>query len=241
VAGPYLNRGEIISEGLALGGNPGLTTRARVLLNTVINRLEHAYAWEHLQKEDTSLATAASSEVISLSGISDLGAIVEVWQDGASDDSPDNKPLVMVPWRAISTPVNVMRSQGTTGRPRRVAHDRNGNRLILYPIPDKVRSLRMLYMSYTAEQDTSNTTTYDADTPTFPYTWVLKNAVAEFARRWDTDSLANLSRLITQEAVEDALMFEQTNRSHSVQLTLDPAVHGTWAGDSYQDRWPKES
>lgn len=236
-----LNRGEIIDQGLQLGGNPGLTTRARVFLNLALRRLERSYAWDHLQKEDTSLTTTSGTENVSLSGITDFRKVVELWLGAGNSNSASSGALVQEPWRNLWTRINYDRAQSNTGRPTHYAVDSNGSRLIFWPIPDDAYSLRLLYMSQTAELSTSDTTAYDADTPTFPDSTTLVNLVAFFARRWDAgerDPVA-LSRAAVQSALEDTLLSEQAEFADGLQIQLSPAVHRTWRGGS-GSRWPEE-
>ena len=235
-----LTRGEIIDQGLQLGGNPGLTTRARVYLNLALRRLETAFAWDHLQKEDTSLTTTAQSEVVSLSGITDFRKVVELWQGAGTSDSAGNRPLTQRPWREIWAKINRDRAQSQYGRPREYAVDTNGNRLIFWPIPDDARGLRLLYLSQTAEQDTSDTATYDADTPTFPDSTVLVNLVAEYARRWDSDPAYAIAKSAVNAVLEDILMADQSEFADGLQIQLSPAVHRTWRQDGNGSRWPEE-
>ncbi|MGH3431037.1 MAG: hypothetical protein ACRDQZ_26285 [Mycobacteriales bacterium] len=49
----YLTRGTIVSEGLELGGNPGLTTRATTFLNMLLDHIYRSQDWEFLLKTAT--------------------------------------------------------------------------------------------------------------------------------------------------------------------------------------------
>jgi hypothetical protein len=228
----FLTRGEIISEGLKLGGNPNLTPRARVFLNVFLHHLERSFDWEYLQKEDTSLATAVGTEVVSLSGISDFDRVISLWQED------DAGPLEEAPWRDLWTRLNIERFNSNTGRPFAFAHDPQGNRLILYPIPDAIRNLRLLYMPVSTEQDTSNIATYDASTPTFPDSWVLVNAVEEFAKRWDNSNTILFSRQLTQELVRDVIMHEQAIKGNALKVRMDPTMFRSVRQGDASGRWP---
>lgn len=219
-----LNRGQIIEEGLRLGGSPGLTTRARVFLNLFLDKYWRAKDWADLELEDTSLATVADTETISLAGITTLRKISKVWQSG------DAEPLHQTEKHRIYAQLNVMREDSNSGRPTHFYHDRANNQLVLYPIPDDARSLRVLYYDLPAQPDTSVPATYDADTPSFPDAQTLVQAVAFFAQRWNQDSLLAISNQALAQALDDhaAEEADMDQGSNQLGIELDPTIYKTW-------------
>lgn len=221
-----LDRGTIIAEGLQIGGNPGLTTRARVFLNLFLDMLYRAQGWDFLEKEDATLSTAVGVETVSLAGIADFRHVIKLWQAGGG------QPLMMEPWSRLWHLVNRDREKNTNGRPTAFALNRNGDELIMWPRPNAIRSLRLLYLSIPDQPLTTPAATYDALTPLLSQnrvggSWMLVNAVAEYARRWDTDSMLQIARSLVKETTEDLLMSEMNEgAANALTLQLDPNIHG---------------
>lgn len=219
-----LTRRQIIDEGLKLGGNPGLVARARVFLNLFLDKYWREHDWNDLEVENTALSTTVDSEAVDISSITDLRKISKVWQED------DEWPLKQTIWTRIYGPLNVMRDDGGNGRPEQFVHDRANNRLILYPIPDKVRSLRILYYQLPTQPDTDVTATYDADVPVFPDAQTLVEAVAFFAQRWNQDSLLAISKMAVEAAIDSHMAedAELDQGSNQLAIELDPEFYDDW-------------
>jgi len=222
-----LTRGDIISEGLELGGNPGLTVRARVFLNLFLDRYGRAKDHLELLIENTALATTVNSETVSLSSIGTLRKIAQVWlQDAAAGLQQTLRERIFVT-------LNSAREAGTKARPLKFVHDRQGDQLIFEVPADKIYTMRILYYDLPAQPSSTDTSTYDALSPTFPSSYLLVAAVALFAQRWNMDTMLALALRAVSEALdaEAAEREDMDQGANELRLELDPIVYRQYIPD----------
>lgn len=176
-----LNRGQIITQGLEEGGNPGITGIAATFLNLFLDELYASYDWPWLRKEAT-ISISNGGNTIDISGFSsNARQIQEIRLDNSS------VPLTEWPGTFAELRIKLLTAAegGSTGEPRwfMVDPDRSQQRIYVYPIADKA------YTGYAWYQYQPAALTSDNEIPTCPSAAVMVAAVAEFAARYDRDDM----------------------------------------------------
>jgi len=216
-----LDRGTIISEGLELGGNPGIAARARVFLNILLDHLYRAHDWDFLEK-DTAVTATQGTETISLASITDFRTPTGL---RFTDDSV---ALKLVAWRDIWNLVEADKDKSPPpeGVPTMYAFDRDANQLILYPIPNKTRAGKLRYLRLPIQPAVTPIATYDALFPEFEDAYALVSAIAEFAKFFDQESAVLLATRLTEVLIGEAKRADVSGgRANSNQLHFDSTVH----------------
>lgn len=223
---PPLTRGEVITQGLEQGRNPGLVAKARIFLNLFEDHLIRTTNLRKFEKESSELTLASGGSTLDISSISDLGHIIDVWLE----DGTQPLPMVALGDLWAERRLNVEESQ--TGRPCKVTYD-VANSQLMFNIPtDQVYKIRLLYASVPAMPDTSNTSAYDAAAINWPDSWGLVAAIQEFARMWDSHSMLQIAMVLRADAIQSARIAEQTEMwSGDNQMGLNDNVFGWWRQD----------
>lgn len=141
-----LNRGQIVTEVIAVTGRTDKTTQIQTYVNWGIKRITRAHLWSELYTFDkTSLDTATNTETVSLSSLTPACRIVLslVLEDGAN-----SRKLTKVHprrWdKILSDP-----SQYTTGKPN--WYTKKGTSLYLFKIPNDTYDLWISYSAWPAD------------------------------------------------------------------------------------------
>lgn len=172
----------IITEGLELGGNPGLSSgsnRALQFLKFLLRHLFTTYDWEFLKTTASAAANAGDYSIVSTAIPSDYRAIAQL----SVDTEPD--PMVQIPWERIER-LRANQSALVDGKPTHFSvRETSGTRQILvWPKPVSRYTFAMLYYSL---PDTSAYT--GATENPFPDDQPLMLAVAHFAQAYDKEQL----------------------------------------------------
>lgn len=219
-----LTRGQIISEGLELGGNPGLSDRARVFLNILLNHIERVWDWTYLEKE-APISLSAGDEKASLAAVTDFGKVLQVHMD------KDGVPLKQVRYDEIWRKIRVDQGANSQGTPTEFAVEPDKTDLVVWPIPKKAAAGKLRYISVPVQPDpgAANEVTYNADVPNFPDSYALVMAVAEFAKLYDQEEFFALTDQLVARIMAEARVAEWDNsRASAVSAKLDGNIHKTF-------------
>lgn len=222
-----LTRGEIISEGLDVGRNPGLAIRARVFLILFESMLYKRAPLQRFRKEVAGLILGAGSHTTDLSSITDFNFPVSVWYKDR------NRPIPLQPYKRFWPELQVRLDQGAQGAPLKATFDPAGDQLIWDRPSDIQREVRILYASQPVIPATTPVNDFDASFPAWPDSWGLVNAVTEFARRWDSHSMLKVAADLAMETIASAKAIEEAAMVHSnaQQMILAPHVNSDFIQD----------
>lgn len=188
-----LNRGEIVTQGLEEGGNPGITLLANTFLNNFLDEVYAAYDWPFLLKEESITISTSAVSVASLSEtyrktkaihLDDSDFELQEWKFGFTDlrrrirnadrDSQTNEPLFFFP-----------------------DPDTSLDQIHVFPVPDKSFPATLWYYFQPAEL------TADANVPTLPSASLMVAAVADFAARYDREDTQIIMAQNVRKAVRE--------------------------------------
>ena len=185
-----LNRGEIITEGLQLGGNPGLSTRAGIFVNIFHDELCAAYDWPFLLYEE--------SITVDTTGTFDLSTLTKTCR-AIRGIRLASEQSILTEWGEDFVDMRVRlladADSGSTGKPTHFITDpdRSNDQVYFYPKPDASYSATIWYY-YQPDEITS-----DATVPEIPSAAVMVNAVAAFASRFDG---SNMLQILDTEVIK---------------------------------------
>jgi hypothetical protein len=201
----FLTIDQIVAEGLDLGGNPGITTRATTYLKYLLHTLYRTDDWEFLLKSATALSDVGDFGKISAAALpADYRAIRQL------HIAPDPMPLQQVPFEDLSVMRNNDAATGSSAsgsKPRLFAIDNGGGSkgdFYVYPKPDTRYTFNLRY--YRLPDVTAYT---GATIPEFDDSAALVMAVAHFAQSYDQNTFQELMR---QEARAIANSYRLSHR-----------------------------
>lgn len=216
----------IVSEGLELGGNPGLATRATVFLKYLLAHLYRSQDWDFCKKTSRVLADAADYGKVSVAIPADYRAIVQLHIDGeVAPLTPMSMEELDVLRQnaadAAATPIATAPSHFA------VAKESGATVIYLYPKPATRYTVNLRYYYI------PDTTAYIGTTkPEYDDEASMVIAVANFAQKWDKEQL---QELIAREARTMAASYrvnhQDTGRAGVTQLPMDERTFRTFRED----------
>lgn len=213
-----MNRGQIVAQGLELGGNTGITSLANDFLNLFLDNLARSKDFETLITEASISGTAGSSDV-DISSLATYRSILRVHLDG------DDQPLKQQDYPDIWKQVRVDTAAGSTGTPEHFAIKPDSTTLVLWPIPKTQPVGKILYYRVPAAM------TSDSDVPWFADAHTMVNAVADFSATYDKDPLLQVIQRNLDVALGKAVQgLDDSNRSRAQQIKFDPFTYRPWKG-----------
>jgi hypothetical protein len=219
---------QIVTEGLELGGNPGLTVRATAFLKFLLDTIYRVQDWEFLRTTADVLADAGNFAKLSVALPATYRAIKQVTVQGG-----DSQPLIQMPFEEIHRVQKkdiALGANASSGKPLYFATSEEAAAisLLFYPIPDTRYTYELVYykqpdvLAYTG-----------ASKPEFSDSSALIMAVAHFAQQWDQN---NMQELIRREAknISDAyrLNHRDTGRAGVIVLPFDEVAFPKWLRES---------
>lgn len=215
-----MNITDLITEGLELGGNPGLTTRATAFLKILLRHLYRNYDWNFLLTPVTVAADAATYHRVLTAMPPDYRAIKQVTVEGG-----DGTPLIQLPYEQVLAKIASDVANGVSASKTKplyfATQEIGGSRaLLFYPIPDTRYNYELLYYKM---PDTASYT--GATFPEFDDEAAMVTAIAHFVQQWDKETL---QALIAREASAMAASYrnnhEDRGRARVQQLPFEDAV-----------------
>lgn len=211
--------GDIITEGLELGGNPGLSTgdnRALRFLRFFFQHLFQSFDWEFLETEAVVTPDGGDFSVISATIPATYKAVRQLSIQG------ELYPLRQIPYEQIK----ILRSSQTSlssGKPTHFAvRETSGARqILLYPKPNASYNYDLIYYYV------PDTSVYAAGTPNpIPNSdHVISMAVAHFAQAYDKEQLQVLMDRLAQDVwAEYRRSHRDVGRADVEQLDFDPGT-----------------
>lgn len=244
-----LTGGEIILQGLELGGNTEISTLAKTFLNAFMDHLYRSKDWEFLmfplfEDGDTSTGVITYDANHRYRAIDSI-IIVAPTKDQADLKQADFKWLWNRWKKATESGKGRKRPEyyaSVQARGVRAGTDPEmdgAGQIWLWPLPDKNYHYKLLtYIQpdlFTANQFfpvPGYTADDEARYPEYPDSLVLINAVADFAANYERDTQQqiiqrNLDSVLVQ-AVNNAA---DVGRGRPQVMAFDPSRWGVWRGD----------
>lgn len=211
-----MTRGEIITEALQLGGNPGLTTRAQNFLNLFLDHLYRVFDWDFLLKE---ASISGSSYTFTLPA--DYGRVLSVSLDAVGSTAIGLEPLIQASYPDLWQRTRVDNANGTrtSSAPTHFAISPTTPSGIVWPVPSNSWTGKMLYYHIPAEL------TSDGEYPVFPHSLALVNAVTNYVESYERESL----QILIERAADEVLKkyanahFDEGRAGH-MSVGMDPNV-----------------
>lgn len=187
-----MNRGEIITEALQLGGNPGLTTRAQNFLNLFLDHLYRVFDWDFLL---TEASISGSSYTFTLPA--DYGRVLAIHMDAVGSNAIAERPLIQTDYPSLwkATRVDNANVTTTTSGPTHFAISPATPSGIVWPVSSVAWTGKMLYYKIPAKL------TDDLDYPAFPHSLALVNAVTNYVESYERESL----QILIDRAADEVL------------------------------------
>lgn len=217
-------RRQILDAALEKAGNVKIRALARVELLRIEERLYLEHEWPFLYTEATLTLTASTALPVNFLKVesSDTG-LRGLTVDGVTEDF---SILLVSPteWRRAAIP-----RDETSQRPEFAMIDYAGSLLKPWPVPEGTVTALLVYKYLPTEPDVTDTTTYDASVPTFPYHGYLTDAVEEWALNYEKDyGAAQVKQSQNRTALGMILGTAiQRDANQASQLELDPAIFST--------------
>lgn len=211
-------RGQIITQGLEIGGR-GVAgkPKARIFLAELEDFLYRSYEWPFSQTV-ASLTSTAGSELVSISSLADFDGRINKVRIAGSE-----RPLIEMRYDEAVDAVEFSKEVGGLGIPTHFAVDPGLLNLLLYPLPQEGKAVKLLYYKVPTIPDPSDATTFDASTPDLPYAKVLTDAVAAFSKLWDQESLVVLQESLFQKALTQAKAnIKHVGRAKATTFKINP-------------------
>lgn len=193
-------RSEIITEGLELGGNPELTSRAQLFLNFWLDELYAAYNWPWLLKEESITVSNSTIDVSTLNNTFRAAKAIRL--------EDDNRELAEYVDGFVGLRIRLLRDadseSSSGGKPRYFATDpdSSNDQIYVYPKPDKSYSGTIWYYYQPAKLSD------DGAVPVLPSAMLAVSAVAAFAAKFDGSNLL----AILDSQVKQALRMLRANQ-----------------------------
>lgn len=210
-----MTRGEIITEALQLGGNPGLTTRAQNFLNLFLDHLYRVFDWDFLLTE----ASISGTSTFTLP--SDYGRVLAIHLDAVGSNSIAEYSLVQSDFPSLWQRQRTDTASGLTASsgPTHFAISPTTPSGIVWPTSSVTFTGKMLYYKIPAKL------TADGDYPAFPHSLALVNAVTNYVESYERESL----QILIDRAADEVLAryanahFDQ-GRAGSMDVGMDKNV-----------------
>ena len=201
-----------MTEGLELGGNTDLTTRATVFLALLLNKMARDYDWPELLVLFPFTLTKGS-EVLDISALTDFKVPRKLRLDTT------NEPLYEAEggYPELLHLVEEEKLNGSEGQPRVFAVAPDKQSLIVHPIPNSAFTGDLLYYSI------PDAPTADTETPWMEDTMLLTLLVAEFSKLHDQEmTLAQFMGIVTEALVRARQNALPRGRDSAVKIRRDP-------------------
>lgn len=211
----FLNRGQIISQGLEEGGNTGITSLAETFLNSFLDQLARAIDHPDLLEEE-SVTLTSTSYIDTTALTATYLKIRGIHLDGEAQELTEH-PGGLVEIRKL---IRRDSSSSNTGKPQYFFSDPAKSRIWVWPTPDKSYPAVIWFYKQPAAL------TSDSDIPWVDDASLCIAAVAEFAARYDRDNMYVVVRdLVDRYAQRFRAGETDYGRQRSFQLRFDPATH----------------
>lgn len=211
-----MTRGEIITEALQLGGNPGLTTRAQNFLNLFLDHLYRVFDWDFLLTE----ASISGTSTFTLP--SDYGRVLAIHLDAVGSSAITEYPLVQVDYPSLwqRKRTDTANNLTASGGPTHFAISPTTPSGIVWPTSSVTFTGKMLYYKIPAKLSS------DSDYPAFPHSLALVNAVTTYVESYERESLQILIDRAANEVLSQYANahFDQ-GRAGAMNFGLDPTVY----------------
>lgn len=176
---------QIIDQALKKVGNTKILVEARVELNRILERLYLEHEWPFLYEEASLTLTSSTALPTDFLKVEspDTG-LRGTAVNGVTEDWPI---LIVTPtaWRRQAIP----RAETAT-HPDIAMIDYAEGVLKPWPIPESTVTALLVYKKLPAESDPTDTTTFDAATPTFPYAGLLSDLLEQWGHEYEHNSQA---------------------------------------------------
>ncbi len=240
--GTYLTLGQIVTEGLELGGNPGLVTRATTFCKLLADHIFRAEDWEWLLKSATIQADASNFGKISNSGLpTDYRAVRQLF---ATSDTSGTvmQPVQQVPYEQLLINIlNDNQNSITSGQvPTHFAVDMGAGAaaavIYLWPKPDHRVTFNLRYYQLPDVSAYSAGAVMD-----FPDSWSFVGAVAHYAQSYDKETLQSIIQNEARSIIDQYRLNHRDAGRASVEVVpMDQRTFPTLRQDSLTP-WPKQS
>lgn len=194
-----LTVGEIIEQGCQQGGNPALYQvpagqSVSWGLKAFRAYLHHVYLTYDLPIMETegAISISANSEDVSLSALTRYRSINAIYINGVGEIFPENYKTV---WKNIQEAKSTTPTQ--TGIPGQYSASPDRSKLVLYPIPAKAYTGKILYYKIPDVSGYTNATL--ASALDWEDTLGLVKVMEEFARSWDQSNMAGIAMMIAEK------------------------------------------
>lgn len=222
-----LTRGEIINRALADLGNRNIVADARFQLNAILYDLHTQWEWPHLYTTaNPTLNQATFALPADFLKAQDDGALSILTQDGIENFSE----VRQVDPRTF----NLMAvSRSAEGTPIIWTVDRNLDVGKLWPIPTNVAlTAELRYKHLPADVDETDTATYDADIPIFPWHRHLIKEVFVWGLRYENDPRHDTESILLAQSLSAIRDTAQPLHSQKGVIPLDDGIFSTPFRDS---------
>ena len=219
-----MTRGEIVTEALQLGGNPGLTTRAQNFLNLFLDHLYRVFDWEFLLTEASITGSGSSVAAPTL-----YGRVLALHIDAVGSSAISDTPLVQVDYPTLWRRIRVDAANGITSAsgPTHFAVSPTTPSIVTWPVSSVAFTGKILYYKIPAAL------TADGDYPAFPHSLALVNAVTNYVESYERESLQILiDRAADKVLAQYANAHFDAGRAGASNFGLDKNVF-RW--DSYRE------
>jgi len=242
---PYLTIDKIVTNGLDLGGNPGVVAGATVFLQALLDHMFRSYDWDFLLKSVAITTDAGNNQMISAANLpTDYRAIRQLWVNFFQNTTVMT-PLIQIRYENLLINILNDNNRGITssGPPSHFALDTSASAantgvpnpdVWLWPKPTAPVTMQLSY--YRLPNVSSYLTGQAVD---YPDAWALVGAVAHYAQKYDKESLQSI---LQQEAKiladEYRINHRDVGRAGVEVIPFDSVTFKTFKQDS-QLPWPK--
>lgn len=223
-----LTRGTIIDHALKRVGNTKLTSLARVRLNLVLDDLYIQHEWPFLNITSTQTISGATFALPSdFLKTQDDDALTITVADG-NDVKWVVRELSRKKFEQRSIPADA-----TATAPKIWHPDRQADVGRVWPLPLSSVTASLRYKQRPAAVDVTDTNTYDADVPTFPYHSYLIDIMYAWGLSYDENPGAAEAFRVAQLELDRTLANAIPFRAQDPVVPLDPDVFSApFSGDS---------
>ncbi|MHA2313063.1 MAG: phage adaptor protein [Candidatus Thorarchaeota archaeon] len=216
-----LTRGTIIDHALSQLGNTKIKARAREALNFILYDLNTQYEWPHLYTVATVTLTAATFSLPSDFLKTQDDNSLTITADGSITTKQVVLEMDRQQFEALAYPSD------TNGTPEYWTVDRAADVGRLWPVPNTTLTGTLRYKALPDDVDESDTTTYDADTPSFPWSRHLIQEVFVWGLQYENDPRYQIEEVKRQHQL--GVVREAALPLHSTinKIPLDPNVFKT--------------
>lgn len=219
-----VTRGVILRQALQRAGNEQLLVAsgtdpalARVKLNRILDTLYNQWDWPFLYTSATVTITgdrfALPTDYLTAEDDFALSWVLEQQRCFAAE-------VDRATFELRSRQTSLTRASG----PEIWTADRVGGYALVWPLPESPISATLRYKQLPADLDPTDTATYDADIPLFPWSDLLMDMVYQWALEYDHNPRAVLQQQQNDEALMRIRGTALPHQAKASTLPLDPQV-----------------